>query len=149
MRTARHGGFADESARGSNCRGASAQHAGTSALTQPIAKPPRRILLAGLLWRAVQSRQRGSSARRDCATSSRPSRSAAGLRFSRDKCTSVASTRPRALASVLPHARNALRHCFSSRGVFEGIRTTVVVLLLKDLIGTVMIKLLMKFQSSI
>ena len=54
MRTARHGGFADESARGSSCRGASAQHAETSALTQPIAKaPPRRILLAGLLWRAV------------------------------------------------------------------------------------------------
>ena len=43
---------------------ANAQHAETSALTQPIAKPPRRILLAGLLWRAVQSRQRGSSARR-------------------------------------------------------------------------------------
>ena len=36
MRTARHGGFADESTRGSSCRGASAQHAGTSALTQPI-----------------------------------------------------------------------------------------------------------------
>ncbi len=53
MRAARHGGFADVSARGSSCRGASAQHAGTSALTQPIAKPPRRILLAGLLWRAV------------------------------------------------------------------------------------------------
>ena len=43
MRTARHGGFADESARGSSCRGASARHAETSALTQPIAKasPPR------------------------------------------------------------------------------------------------------------
>ena len=43
MRTARHGGFADESARGSSCRGASAQHVETSALTQSIAKasPPR------------------------------------------------------------------------------------------------------------
>ena len=123
MGTARHGGFADESARGSNCRGANAQHAETSAMTQPIAKPPRRILLAGLLWCAVQSRQRGRSARRDCATSSRPSRSGAGLRFSRDNCTSVASTRAHGreslLASVFTNARNALRRCFSSHGVLR------------------------------
>ena len=48
MRTARHGGFADESARCSNCRGASAQHVETSALTQTISKasPPRYYWLA-------------------------------------------------------------------------------------------------------
>ena len=94
MRAARHGGFADESARGSSS--SKRQRAARWDLCADATdKPPRRILLAGLLWRAVQSRQRGSSARRDCATSSRPSRSGAALRFSRDKCTSVASTRPR------------------------------------------------------
>jgi len=54
MRAARHGGFADESARGISCRGASARHAETSALTQPIAKasPPRycRLGCCGVLF---------------------------------------------------------------------------------------------------
>ena len=50
MRAARHGGFADVSARGSSCRGASAQHDETSALTEYIAKaPPPRYCC----WAAV------------------------------------------------------------------------------------------------
>jgi len=48
MRAARHGGFADESARGGNCRGVCARHAETFALTQLIAKaPPPRYCWLG------------------------------------------------------------------------------------------------------
>ena len=68
MRTARHGGFADESARGSSCRGASAQHVETSALTQSIAKasPPRYCWLGFCGVRSISlARQKGSSRLRD------------------------------------------------------------------------------------
>ena len=64
MRTARRGGFADESARGSSCRGVSARHAETSALTKPIAKasPPRYCWLGRCGVRSISlARQQGSS----------------------------------------------------------------------------------------
>ena len=74
MRTARHGGFADESARGSSCRGASARHVETSALTQPIAKasPPRYCWLGCCGVRSISLARQKRSSRLRCQLEIKP-----------------------------------------------------------------------------
>ena len=76
MRAARHGGFADESARGSSCRGASARYAETYALTQPIAKasPPRYCWLGCCGVRSISLARQKRSSRLRCQLEIKPER---------------------------------------------------------------------------
>ena len=97
MRTARHGGFADESARGSSCRGASAQHVETSALTQSIAKasPPRYCWLGCCGVRSISLARQKISSRLRWQLETEPER--CWLVSASNECTSLALA-PRELA---------------------------------------------------